>query len=188
MADIRPNFNFTYEPSASPFTLTLQAYLNAHANAEFQYVGTGALVFDKTETTKPRVLLIQRSGSDSMPNLWEVPGGGCDHEDTSILHAAARELWEETGLEAIHISASIGDPHLFVSRSGKHIGKFDFVVQVKKDTEGRFPQAKLNPEEHQRFLWASEDEVRAGRAGDVRLDLAAKELELTVLLAFRELK
>lgn len=187
MTEIQANLDFTHDPSASPFTSTLQAYLDAHPDAGFQYVGTGALVFDTADQMRSRILLIQRSSSDSMPNLWEIPGGGCDYEDASILHAVARELWEEAGLRAVHISAPLGDPHLFVSRSGKHIGKFNFVVQVEKDGENRMPEVELNPEEHQRSLWATESEIRDGKAGDLQLEFAAKELELTVLQAFRQL-
>ena len=97
---------------------------------------------------------MQRSASDSMPNKWETPGGGVDDEDESILHAVARELWEEAGLKSKQISAPVGEPYLFTSRSGKRICKFNFVVQVKADAESRFT-VKLDPEEHQRFVWAS---------------------------------
>ncbi len=47
-----------------------------------------------------RILLLQRAPTDSMPLRWEIPGGACDLEDESLLHAAARELREEAGLRA----------------------------------------------------------------------------------------
>lgn len=182
-----PTFGFTYDTCASPFTANLQAYLDAHSDSGFHYIATGAIVFDNTDSAIPSVLLIQRAASDSMPNLWEIPGGGCDFEDESILYAVARELWEEAGLKATHIGAPVGDPHLFVSRSGKQICKLNFVVQAERNVEGRF-EAKLSPEEHQQFLWASQKEVRDERVGDVQLNFAAKELKSTVLLAFDQLK
>jgi 8-oxo-dGTP pyrophosphatase MutT (NUDIX family) len=178
-----PAFEFTFHPSASPFTASQQAYLTSHPNASCGYIATGALVFDTIDSTTPRVLLIQRSAGDSMPNRWEIPGGGCDDEDPSILHTVARELWEEAGLRASCIGAPVGDPHFFSSRSGKHICKFNFVVQVDGNLE-----ARLNPEEHQQFVWASEIEVRAKKAKDIGLDFTTKELEDMVLQAFDQVK
>lgn len=176
----RPAFDFTFHPSASPFTATQQAYLITHPNAGYTHIATGALVFDTIDPITPRILLLQRSAEDSMPNRWEIPGGGCDDEDESILHAVARELWEEAGLKASHIGPSVGDPHLFSSRSGKQICKFNFVVKAETNTEGRF-EAKLDPEEHQRFVWASEAEVRTRKVKDVDLDFTTQELVITVL-------
>ena len=44
-----------------------------------------------------RVLLVRRSAWDSMPGLWELPGGKIDG-DEPVLEGLARELDEETGL------------------------------------------------------------------------------------------
>lgn len=186
-ATARPRFNFNFDPSASPFTASQQSYLKSQPEAKYGYLATGALVFDATNTAAPRLLLIQRAAGDSMPNQWEVPGGGCDDEDESILHAVARELWEEAGLTAAQISAPVGEPHFFSSRSGKKICKFNFVVQPARDAEGRL-QVKLNPEEHQRFVWASEAEVRSKQAKGLALNFTTKELEETVLKAFGQFK
>ncbi|KAL9033621.1 MAG: hypothetical protein Q9214_007426, partial [Letrouitia sp. 1 TL-2023] len=95
-----------------------------------------------------------------MPNRWEVPGGACDDDDESIMHGMARELWEEVGLKVTYIELLLGGPHFFTSRSGKKICKFIFVAQVEKGAEGQL-SVKLDPEEHQRFVWASQDEVKA---------------------------
>lgn len=54
----------------------------------------------RPKSKTPRVLLVQRAAHDSMPLRWETPGGGCDDDDTSILHSCARELFEESGLRA----------------------------------------------------------------------------------------
>jgi 8-oxo-dGTP pyrophosphatase MutT (NUDIX family) len=35
-----------------------------------------------------------------MPGRQEIPGGGVDDDDESILHAVERELWEEAALTA----------------------------------------------------------------------------------------
>lgn len=119
-----------------------------------------------------------------MPGRWEIPGGGCDDDDESILHGVARELWEEAGLNAISIGPLVGNPHLFVSRSGKQICKFNFMVDAEKSADGTL-QVKLDPDEHQRFVWASEEEVRTKKVGDVELEFTTGDLEATVLEAFR---
>ena len=178
-----PAFRFTAHPSTSPFTVSHQKYLSQHPDERFQYIATAALVFDTKKGIDPRVLLLQRSAQDSMPNKWEVPGGGCDDEDESILHGLARELWEEAGLKAIHIEPSLGEPHFFTSRSGKRICKFVFVVQVEQGAEGCL-DVKLDSEEHQRFVWASLDEVRAKKVGDVELEFTTVDLENTLLQSF----
>lgn len=118
-----------------------------------------------------------------MPNRWEVPGGACDDEDESILHGVARELWEEAGLKATYIEPPLREPHFFTSRSGKSICKFVFVVQVEQGTDGHL-DVKLDPEEHQRFVWASQAEVKAKKVGDVELEFTTQDLENTVLQSF----
>ena len=182
-----PAFRFTAHPSTSPFTVSHQEYLSQHPDERFQHIATAALVFDTKNGIDHRVLLLQRSAQDSMPNKWEVPGGGCDDEDESILHGLARELWEEAGLKATHIEASLGEPHFFTSRSGKRICKFVFVVQVEKGADGHL-DVKLDPEEHQRFVWASLDEVKAKKVGDVELEFTTQDLENTLLHSFGYVK
>jgi 8-oxo-dGTP pyrophosphatase MutT (NUDIX family) len=188
----RPVFNFTSDPSTSSFAVSAQTYLSNHPSAYYQYIATGALVFDRSSPSSsppgPRILLIQRAEGDSMPGRWEIPGGGCDDDDASILHAVARELWEEAGLQAARVGPLVGTPHVFVSRSGKLVGKFNFLVEAAGEptADGRW-DVTLDPVEHQRFVWASEEEVRARRAvgGDVELSFTARHLEETVLEAFR---
>jgi 8-oxo-dGTP pyrophosphatase MutT (NUDIX family) len=154
-----------------------------HPSAEYQYLATGALVFDDSDSSAPRILLIQRSASDSMPGRWEIPGGGVDEEDESILHGVARELWEEAGLTAVSIGPLVGNPHFFESRSGKRIGKFNFMVEARS-AQGAM-DVKLDPEEHQRFVWASEEEARARKVGDLELEFTTADLEALVLEGFR---
>jgi 8-oxo-dGTP pyrophosphatase MutT (NUDIX family) len=181
-----PTFDFTFPPSASIFTATHQEYVTAHSDARYMRIATGALVFDTVDPITPRILLLQRSAKDSMPNQWEIPGGGCDDEDESILHAVARELREEAGLKAIHISGPVGNTHFFSSRSGKKICKFNFVVQAETNPEGRL-MARLDPTEHQQFVWASLAEVRAKKAENIELDFTTPELVATILQAFDQL-
>ncbi|KKP06723.1 hypothetical protein THAR02_01212 [Trichoderma harzianum] len=181
------NLQFTVHPSAAPFTVSQQAYLAAHPDPRYTYIATGSLVFDTSNQSCPRLLLLQRAAHDSMPNKWEVPGGGCDDEDESILHAAARELWEEAGLKAIHLGAPVGRPYFLQSRSGKKVCKFVFPVQAETNSGGRM-DVTLDPREHQSFTWASEEEVKAKRIKDMELEFTTKDLECIVLAAFSQFK
>lgn len=182
-----PAWDFRIHPSASSFTDSQPAYLTKHSDPRYNYLATGALVFNSSNTSLPRILLIQRSADDSMPNRWEIPGGGCDDEDESILYSVARELWEEAGLRAKSISRPVGKAHLFSSRSGKKICKFNFLVEAEKNSEGQF-DVKVNPKEHQRFVWATEEEVKTRRSGEVELEFTTEELENTVLEAFKQIQ
>jgi 8-oxo-dGTP pyrophosphatase MutT (NUDIX family) len=175
--------SFSYHPSSSSFTVSSEKYIANHPSADYKYLATGALVFDDSNFYAPRILLIQRSANDSMPGRWEIPGGGVDDDDESILHAVARELWEESALTAVSIGPLVGDPHFFRSRSGKRVCKFNFLVETKS-AEGTM-DVKLDPEEHQSFVWATEGEVRARKVGDLELEFTTTDLEATVLEAFR---
>ncbi|EMC96758.1 hypothetical protein BAUCODRAFT_49270, partial [Baudoinia panamericana UAMH 10762] len=143
------------------FGTSPQAYLRDHPDPRYKYIAVSAIVFDTINPSSPRILLVQRAASDSMPNQWEVPGGGCDEDDHTILHSAARELWEETGLKAKRILSLVGSPHIFTSSSGKAVIKFNFLVEAHRTDEGGF-EVSLDPKEHQRFLWATEDEACLG--------------------------
>lgn len=95
----RSAFSFDYHASISDFAVSKGAYLAARPGAPFDYIATGALVLDTTTVSRPRILLLQRAASDEDPNKWEPPGGACDDDDQSILHAVTRELWEEADLK-----------------------------------------------------------------------------------------
>jgi 8-oxo-dGTP pyrophosphatase MutT (NUDIX family) len=182
----QPNFSFTHDPSVTDFAVSKQDYLTAHPEAKFSYIATSALVLDTTSTqhSQPRVLLLQRAASDSLPNKWEPPGGACDDDDESILHAVARELWEEAGLEASWIEGLIGESYFFTLRNGGEVCQFPFAVQVKTDG-GVSLAPRLDPKEHQRFVWATEEEVKAGKVDDIDLDFTRERVRRTVLQVFK---
>lgn len=181
-----PMLEFKIHSSATPFAVNKQAYSSLHAHAGYGLIATGALVFSGKATDTPRILLVQRSARDTMPHLWEVPGGACDDEDETILHAAARELWEEAGLKATNFHEAVGNPHVFVSRSGKPICKLNFVVDVEEGVEGSL-QPRLDPNEHQQFVWATEVEVRSRKAGDIELKFTSEQLLDAILRTFEGL-
>ncbi|KAI1130833.1 NUDIX hydrolase domain-like protein [Nemania abortiva] len=179
----RPVFSFDYDSSLAGFAVSKRAYLDAHPDASFDYIATSALVLDSTNPSNPRILLVQRAASDSYPNKWEPPGGGCDDTDETILYAAARELWEEAGLEAARIVGLVGEPHFFTLRNGNRVCQFNFAVHAKADP-GTPLVVRLDPKEHQRFVWATEGEVKAKKADGIELDFTTEGVERTVLLVF----
>ncbi|KAI0402998.1 NUDIX hydrolase domain-like protein [Xylaria palmicola] len=182
-----PMFGFDHHPSVAEFGVSKHSYLTARPSASFGYIATSAIVLDTRVASRPRVLLLQRAASDEDPNKWEPPGGACDDSDESILHAAARELWEEAGLRAARIGGPVGDPYFFTLSDGKKVCQFNFAVHMRTDAYAALA-TRLDPEEHQRFVWATEDEVKARKVNDIDLDFTREEVERTVLLAFEHFR
>ena len=186
MADLErlpPIFKFTTHHSASAFSVPYETHVSSQPEGtyKYQFVANGAMVFDFS--SPKRILLLQRAAHDSMPNRWEVPGGACDREDESILHSVARELWEEAGLVATSIGPQIGDGQMFLTRSGKIVCKFHFLVEAEKGPNGRL-DVKLDPNEHQNYVWATEEEVKARTVRQLELNFTTREQEAAVLRAF----
>lgn len=178
-----PKAAFTHDSSLSAFNTPPRTYLANHPDSWYAYIATGSVVLDTSMPESPRVLLLQRSKGDSMPGRWEIPGGGCDDEDESILHSAARELWEEAGLEAKHIKSQVGQGELFTSSSGKRVCKLTFIVEAKQAADGTL-EVKLDPEEHQKYAWATKQEVEAHMVGDLKLEFTSSNQERAVLSSF----
>lgn len=161
--------SFTFDPSVSEWNVPGAQWLKDN-HKTWDGCASGALVFDALD----RILLVQRASHDSMPNLWEVPGGAVDPEDPSVLHACARELWEEAGLTVTHIKGVVPDGFggkpgaVFTNRTGKvFYCKFSFEVDVLEGQEVR-----LDPNEHQDFVWATAEEVRERKVGEREIPLA----------------
>ncbi|RYP03884.1 hypothetical protein DL764_004800 [Monosporascus ibericus] len=212
---------FTVSPSLATFQKPLRAYLDA--NPQYGAIAVGACVFNDsnrttTDTTMAiddkdnnapasatqqekdeqelRILLLQRAPTDSMPLRWEVPGGACDLEDETLLHAVARELWEESGLRAASIQGlvfsgsgtstgtGVIDRDVFFSRRGVRIRKFSFVVGVEEGPA----EVRLDPAEHVAFLWVAEEEARRGRCGDIAFEFTTRRQRETVLEAFKMMR
>ncbi|KAI0148367.1 NUDIX hydrolase domain-like protein [Xylariaceae sp. FL1272] len=165
---------FTSDLSLDKYKLNRHAYMESYPSPRLNGICVGACVFDKSN----RVLLVQRAAHDSMPLRWEIPGGACDKEDDSIMHGAVRELWEEAGLRAVSIDALIGQGYGFFSRRGLLVWKFAFIMTVETH------DVKLDPNEHQAFVWATEEEARAKKCGDVSLVYTSEDQLKEILTAF----
>lgn len=85
-----------------------------------------------------------------------------DDTDETLLHAVAREVKEETGLDVTHVVRKVGEFGWgeFSKRRGRHVvwRKLIFEVEVKSlDT------VELDPEEHQDYVFVTEEETMADR-------------------------
>jgi 8-oxo-dGTP pyrophosphatase MutT (NUDIX family) len=193
-------FTFTHQPSVAALNIPAQTFLSTRPL--IRGAATGALVFSRA-TGEDRVLLVQRAAHDSMPLRWEIPGGACDLEDETILHGLARELWEEAGLKMTGVVRQVGGEYVFLTRKGMGVSRVTFEVEVETPTstesEGglqkeMLPEVVLDPNEHARFLWATEEEVRTGRvavlggngeAEVVDVEFTTKPQRAVILLGFK---
>lgn len=174
-APTQPSTAFTFDPCLVKFDVPLENYLaclQKTTTTPLYGLATGAVVFSKhhPHASELRVLLVQRSPTDSMPLKWEIPGGAVDAGET-ILAGAAREVREETGLAVTRITGlvvhdeaggqgeGIDAGYLIRTTRGKRIPKYTFLVEVEDSG-----CVRLDPEEHQDYVWATEEECRAKRA------------------------
>lgn len=214
-------FAYSVDASLESWDVPPREWLRRHdPRGRFDGLAVSAFVFDAAD----RVLLVQRAAHDSMPNRWEMPGGAADQEDGpggSLLRAAARELWEESGLVAerfTHLvpgsesggdrtggrTSSPGDTTansagassnstnggtVFTNRTGTRVFcRFAFHAVVRSTAP-----VVLDPDEHQDYVWATEEEVRQQReiGGDGgsdngrELPMAGAHTQDLILEAFR---
>ncbi|KZM27812.1 uncharacterized protein EKO05_0010998 [Ascochyta rabiei] len=148
-ASIRP---FDYAASLQKHAIPEGEYLSQHQDVHI--ICTGAVVFND----EGKILLVQRAKDEkAFPDAWEIPGGKMDGTDETILHAAARELKEETGLTATRVVRQVAQFTFsdgWGDRPTKTWLKLIFQFEVE-DAEA----VVLDPIEHQSYLWACEEEV-----------------------------
>jgi 8-oxo-dGTP pyrophosphatase MutT (NUDIX family) len=176
-----------------PFHLTIPPHLSSYDKSPQQWLvdnsktWSGLAVGTHVFNPDGRQLLVQRAAHDSSPNKWEVPGGAADPGDATLFHAAARELWEEAGLVVTRVRRAVtegqgrGEGSLFANRKGtRFYCRFSFEVAVEA-WEG----VSLDPNEHQDFVWATEEEVRRGVVGERRIEVSNFQMKRLILEAFR---
>ncbi|KAK5938169.1 hypothetical protein PMZ80_009758 [Knufia obscura] len=189
MMDVTPEASqavqYNVHSSLHDFGVPYKTYLSNipedPTKVTYHWIIVGAVVFDSQD----RILLIQRSAKEFLPNLWEIPGGGCEVEDKSIIHTVVRELQEETGLQAKSVGSRIGDGYHFPVGGGNIACKYNFMVEVadQMGEDGKV-KIKLDPNEHQDHVWATEEQVKAGKVGGIELKFTSLEQEKVVLEAF----
>ncbi|CAG8901275.1 unnamed protein product [Penicillium egyptiacum] len=161
---------YTVAPHLEYFTIPLTDF--AAARPEFEGFGVGAYIFSHADPT-PRILLLQRALTDSMPGCWEGPGGACELDtDKTLLDSLVRETLEESGLHVSHIIDLVAvDCWEHHHRGGGKIrlAKYSFVIEVQEalgwsaGKQQLVPTlqipVQLDPLEHQKFDWAIKEDV-----------------------------
>lgn len=100
--------------------------------------GLGRLVVGVIVPRDDGILILQRKPDDFMPNIYELPSGAVEPGET-LPSAVARELREETGLDAGSIVGYLG--HFdYVSASGTPTRQLNFVVAVREFKEIVHPE------------------------------------------------
>ncbi|KAJ5783284.1 hypothetical protein N7457_005058 [Penicillium paradoxum] len=160
---------YTVAPHLEYFTIPLAQFVAARP--EFEGFGVGAYIFSHADPI-PRVLLLQRSLSDSMPGCWEGPGGACEESDPTILDSLVRETLEESGLHVSRVIDLVAVDcweHHRRNSDKIRIIKYSFIVEVQEALrESAKPEqvptlqipVRLEAIEHQNFDWATEQDVQ----------------------------
>ncbi|KAK7402600.1 hypothetical protein QQX98_011641 [Neonectria punicea] len=200
MAADHPPTSYTVSPALHRYSSVSPAALLA-ADPDIDHLIAGAVVANPHGL----ILLLRRAATDSWPLRWEVPGGCVDAADASLVAAAVRELWEETGLRATAVTGAVRllDDEDGDGREGDgDEGEAD--LRVKDDLclfrETGSVWAKLTAwvdvescdavvvrdDEHAEWAWVSEEEARRRRFADGReLDFVSEGVRRTVLEGFR---
>ncbi|CAD6567318.1 MAG: hypothetical protein ASARMPREDX12_000209 [Alectoria sarmentosa] len=122
-------------PSLHHLAIPLPTFLSQ--NKQYTNLAVGSFIFTSSTTSRasaPRLLIVQRAASErGFPTRWEVPGGGCEVSDPTILHSLARETFEETGLRLTRFRRQVGSGEEFVTGYGareKRWCKLSFEIEV----------------------------------------------------------
>lgn len=106
---------------------------------QVQKLSVGAVVMHKG-----KLLVLKRRGDDFMPDIYELPGGGLEQDET-LLDALGRELTEETGCQLNTVIGYV--KHFdFPSSQGLLTRRFNFLVQMKT------PHS-IQLTEHENYQW-----------------------------------
>lgn len=94
--------------------------------------GAAGLLLVRTDLDTPRVLLQLRAAWTHGGGTWALPGGALDSHETSVM-AAAREAYEETGIDVdlIEFKAVFTDDHgnwrydTVIAHTSAEVGAFE---------------------------------------------------------------
>lgn len=196
-------------PTLSHLRIPLSNFLTY--NPPYHCLAVGACIFfpppsyHQQTPSPPRLLLIQRASTErGFPNLWEIPGGSSEESDPTVLHSVAREVFEETGLLVCKFQALVGEGVEFSTGTFDNVEtwlKLAFEVEVVEIPQqglastANVAALKLNeiaitldPEEHQQFAWATEEEVRRTGPGAYQITTEAQREVMLQAFALRSVR
>ncbi|MFH1590059.1 MAG: NUDIX pyrophosphatase [archaeon] len=124
-------------------------------------VGVGTIIFRKKDDTWEFLVMKRIS---KIGGFWQVPGGGVEKTDKTLLDTAYREVFEEAGIKKEQVLSIIEDVnHFFFDKfddSGnliKKIEEYVFAFEVDKDAVVNIDD---NVElEHEDYKWVSYKEA-----------------------------
>jgi 8-oxo-dGTP pyrophosphatase MutT (NUDIX family) len=152
MADVPPLKypNFTYSEHLHKYTDLNLEKIRKTLRVE-KAVGSIAIIALKPQ---PCILLLLRAEDDpAFPGTWDIPSGGLDPRDPSIIHGAARETLEEAGLPEFKIS------DLAIFLPFKHFEKDEmFASWTFLALFDEKPEIKVNEKEHSIYMWCNFEE------------------------------
>jgi ADP-ribose pyrophosphatase YjhB (NUDIX family) len=117
-------------------------------------------------------LIIRRSNIDEREGQWTIPGGHVDENDCTIEDGAVRELFEEANLKCeLCDLVYLGQPkpEKFYFLTYKWTGD----VNVDK------PNPVTNQVEHDKFKWATIEEIKDIANSEIPIYLLEKALEMS---------
>lgn len=101
---------------------------------------------------KDKFLMLQRVEHKSQPNLWQLPGGKIDKNETP-LQAIQREVREETGFSFPK------EKFIFLDTVyARYEGEYDFLYHMFKVVLLEKPEILLSTNEHQKYNWVTSEE------------------------------
>ncbi|KAJ7455375.1 NUDIX hydrolase domain-like protein [Mycena galericulata] len=110
-----------------------------------------AIIAESSVHPSWKLLLLQRSDDEeTLPSMYELPGGNCEPEDGTIFDAVSREAREETGLVISEVLSEFEEFEYSTKRGAAK--QLNFLVRVREMPEGPLVPT-LHPEEHQTYVW-----------------------------------
>ncbi|CAA7268598.1 unnamed protein product [Cyclocybe aegerita] len=139
--------------SALPLNVPLAELRTQNQNKRL-VAGVAIVAKSSPDSTAMKLLLIRRASTEDVyPLMYEIPGGGAEDEDDSIIATAVREVKEETGLTIVRILQSF-EGFEYATRKGRAI-QFNFMAEVEGGLDA---EVKLNPSEHEDYAWVGPDD------------------------------
>jgi len=119
----------------------------------------GIIVHSIIYTQDNKVLILRRSGSQSVyPEYWDIPGGTLESGELP-LEALRREVGEETGL-------SVNNAELFFHTANIDRTKNKLFVRLIFKSPYNGENIVLDPDEHTKYIWISETDYKSYKLVD----------------------
>jgi 8-oxo-dGTP pyrophosphatase MutT (NUDIX family) len=167
--------------------ISLSQFLSSRAKTT--KLSFGVLIF-----RNDKVLILQRAANGiHYPNIWELPSGKVESKDATLLNAAARECFEETGLIVTEFIKEAESFEYTIEGRGWSL-QLNFEVNVREEDD-----VKICPEEHQAYKWHTEKDIQdtglteatkrvvenAFRSHRYQLEIVRKRLRVEKTVLFR---